>query len=197
MNEFVSIRAKAKERYDGLLAKALQEYDRTLSQIDELEYNLFGRLRRRQAIAVTIESVIPADKEFSIDDVMAGLLATDDEGRVWNKNKVYAHIAKMRRKGLVRQTRRHSYNVPALYVRSNVETPERPFADVTLSEVVPIVLGDKQMTELELTVAVIEAGYESKRTRQKLREAIGSILRKEGGRFKREGEKWAVATTRE
>jgi hypothetical protein len=121
---------------------------------------------------------------------MATLQAMDDS-RAWSKPKVWNHIAKLRRKGLTRRTKLHSYNEPAMYVRSDVETPERPFANMSLNEVVQQVLADKQMTELELTVAVLEAGYESKRTRRELREAIRQTLKKDE-RYMKDGEKWSA-----
>jgi hypothetical protein len=121
---------------------------------------------------------------------MATLQAMDDS-RAWSKPKVWNHIAKLRRKGLTRRTKLHSYNEPAMYVRSDVETPERPFANMSLNEVVQQVLADKQMTKLELTVAVLEAGYESKRTRRELREAIRQTLKKDE-RYMKDGEKWSA-----
>jgi len=192
MNEFSAIRAKAKERHDRLVVEAREQYERTLSQIANLENDLTGRTRLRKSIVASIEAVIPDDQEFSVDDLMLSLQQMDDT-RVWSKPKVWNHIAKLRRKGQIKRTRRHSYNEPALYVRTGVEAPERPFATTPLNDVVALVLADKQMTELELTVAVLEAGYESKRSRRKLMEAIGQILRKDE-RFKMDGGKWALIT---
>ena len=52
------------------------------------------------------------------------------------------------------------------------------------------VLGSQALTQTELAMAMIEAGYRSTMTAKGLRNAVGVKLRGERGRFARRGGKW-------
>ncbi len=60
-----------------------------------------------------------------------------------------------------------------------------------LLDVEVAVLGNQSMTATELTVAIMEAGYDTTTMpRSVLRDAVGTLMRKDE-RFKKDGEKWA------
>jgi hypothetical protein len=53
-------------------------------------------------------------------------------------------------------------------------------------------LAEKPMTQTELTVALMEAGYETSMTKPALRNAVGVVLREDARRFRKDGDKWAI-----
>jgi hypothetical protein len=71
---------------------------------------------------------------------------------------------------------RQQNNEPPIYVRSRLKVPEMPFADMTLAEVVEAVLV-RPMTQTELTLVMLEQGYETGMAKGYLRNADGSLLR--------------------
>ena len=170
------------------IRKARDEYAETLVRIAELEQDILGRdPASHRSIASCIESVIPDDRTFSTADIMAGLEALDP-GKVWRKRSVDNHISRLRDRGLVRRVRKSKGTEPAVYARMGVSTEPLPFEDMTLPEVIVAVLGDGAMTQTELAVAMLEAGYETTMGRKQLRDAVGVELRK--GEFRKDGGKW-------
>jgi hypothetical protein len=195
MNEFNDLRKRAREKRDKAIAQARQDYAETLGRIAALEQDLLGRdLSTHRKISVCIERVIPQDREFTTADIMAGLEALDP-GRVWRKRSIDNHISRLRERGLVRRVRKAKGTEPAIYARVGAKVTERPFQDMTLRQVIKVVLGDRAMNETELTVAMREAGYDSTMTPQALRNAVGVELRKNAGFRKTDG-KWATSSGR-
>lgn len=190
MNEFSKLRERARIKRDKLIAQARSEYAATLVQIAALEQDLLGKeSSRHKKISASIESVIPSDRTFTTVDIMAGLEAIDP-GRVWRKRSIDNHISRLRERGLVRRVKKSQGTDPAVYVRNGVEVPARPFEDMTLTQVVRASL-TRPMTATEVTVAMIEAGYETTMTRKALMDAVGVELRK--GPFENRGGKWVEA----
>jgi len=58
-------------------------------------------------------------------------------------------------------------------------------------DVLAAVLGERSMTQTALVVAMLEAGYETIQTPDKLRNHVGRVLRESPERFRRDGKKWA------
>jgi hypothetical protein len=190
MNEFIALRARARDKRDKLIAEARKDYEATLVTIASLEQDLLGReSSRHKRISASVESAIPRDRPFTTVDIMTSLEAIDP-GRVWRKRSVDSHIARLRERGLVRRMRRAKSTEPAQYVRCGVEVERLPFEGMTLAEVIRAVL-TKPMTQTELVVRMVEAGYDSTMTKPALRNAVGVELRKGG--FGNEGGKWTPA----
>jgi len=191
MQEFGSLRTAARKKRDAAIRKARDEYAETLRRIAELEQDILGRdPSSHRSISSCIESVIPSDRTFSTVDIMAGLEALD-LGRVWRKRSVDNHISRLRDRGLVRRLKKARNTEPAVYARLGVETEPLAFEDMTLPEVVEAVLSQRPLTQTELVVAMMEAGYETTMTQKALRDAVGVVLRGDPKQFRSEGRKWS------
>jgi len=188
MNEFIALRARARDKRDKAIAHARQEYEATLVQIASLEQDLLGReSSRHKKVSACIESVLPLDQPFTTVDILASLEAIDP-GRVWRRRAVDHHIFRLRERGLVRRMQKSKGTEPAVYVRVGAEVPQLPFEDMTLPEVIRAVL-TQPMSATELTVRMLEAGYQTAMTKAGLRTAVGVVLRKGG--FVKEGGRWS------
>ena len=62
---------------------------------------------------------------------------------------------------------------------------------MTLPEVMAEVLGDRSMTQTELMVAMLEAGYQTQMDKRALRDRVGVMLRENKGRFNCQGRNWS------
>ena len=63
-----------------------------------------------------------------------------------------------------------------------------PFEDMTLPEVVYAMLSEKgPMSQSELAVCMMEAGYQTTQAPKALRDSVGLVLRKDGERFRKVG----------
>lgn len=192
MEAFNELRRQARLKRDKAIAQARRDYSDTLVRIAALEQDLLGReLSSHRKISASIERVIPTDREFTTVDILTGLEALDP-GRVWRKRSVDSHISRLRERGLVRRLRKAHGTEPALYARLGVQVAPRPFEDMTMREVIRTVLADKPLTQTELVVAMLEAGYETTMTPQALRNAVGVELRKDG-EFRKTDGKWEIA----
>ncbi len=181
-----------REKRDKAIALARSDYEATLVQIATLEQDLLGKeSSRHKQISACVESVIPRDRSFSTVDVMTSLEALDP-GRVWRKRSVDSHISRLRERGLVRRMRKAKGTEPAVYVRVGATVPKLAFEDMTLPEVIRAVL-DRPMTQTELAVRMLEAGYDTTMEPRALRNAVGVELRKGG--FRSEAGKWAAVQT--
>jgi hypothetical protein len=193
MEAFNSLRKHAREKRDKAIANVRAEYAATLVRIAALEQDLLGREPTgHKTTSSCINRVLPSDRPFNSVDVMTALEALDS-GRVWRKHTVDGHIARLRERGVVRRLRKSKGSEPAQYVRVGVKLEPAPFEDKTLVEVVGEVLGARSMTQTELVVAMLDAGYHSTMTPRALRDAVGVVLRQERGRFVQRGGKWKIA----
>lgn len=190
MNQFSALRTLARQNRDKAIARAQADYEQRLIVINKLERELTGNVSYRyQKLTACVEQCIPTDREFTIVDLMTALMALDDSRR-WSRVGIHKHLATLRQKGLIRRLKKGRRGEPAVFVRTGVAVKERPFEDMSLSEVLAQVLADRRMNATELTVAVLESGYETKQNRRKLRMTIGNTLRRETDKFKRQGDKW-------
>ncbi len=177
-------RDKVRSLRDKAIQRARDECNRTLARIATMEFN------RRTMVSTCVESVIP-DHEFTVLDILAALESLDPV-RVWRRHAVNNHLSRMRDRGQIRRTRRRCGRAdPAVYASVEVDVPKRPFGNVSLVEAIAAVRGNRTMNAIELTIAVIEAGYETRMGRKAIRDAVGAAMRKDG-RFKRNGDKWDV-----
>lgn len=191
---FKQLRAQARERRDKALNRARDEYAATLVRIAELEQDLLGRdPSTHKSIASCIDTVIPTDGTFTTVDVMAALEALDPR-RNWRKRSVDNHISRLRNRGIVRRVKKSQNHRPAIYARIGVEVAPLPFEDMTLPDVVAVVLKDRgPLTQTELVVAMIEAGYQSTMAPKTLRNAVGRALMIDTDRFRQRTKKWTIA----
>jgi hypothetical protein len=186
-NEFVALRARARDKRDKAIADACTEYGATLVTIASLEQDLYGKeSSRHKMISACIESVIPRETPFTSVDILAYLEALDSR-RVWRKRSVDNHILRLRGRGLIRRIKRPTTREPAIYVLVDVPVTQSPFGDMTLAQVMRAVLVEPMMAT-ELTVRMLEAGYETTMGKKALRNAVGAELR--NGGFIQEGAKW-------
>ncbi len=106
MNEFIALRARARDKRDKAIAQAREEYEAALVQIATLEQDLLGKLpSKHKPMSACIESVIPNDRPFTTLDVLTSLEALDPR-RVWRKRSIDNHFSRLRDKGLIRRIKR-------------------------------------------------------------------------------------------
>jgi hypothetical protein len=189
-SEFNRLRGLARARRDKQLAEIRAEYEANLVSIAKLEQDLCGKVSSRyRTISSAIESVIPSDRPFTTEDIMAALEALDP-GRVWRKRSLDSHLSRLRERGLVKRLRKATLRERAVYARADfgTEGESRPLRAV-IAEVLT-----RPMTLTELTVAVVEAGHKSSTNGRQLRNQVARELREDG--FRRDGERWVrgVAT---
>jgi hypothetical protein len=189
MSAFLELRKHAKEKRDKIIGQARAEYADTLVKIAELEQDLLGaQPSKHKTIASCINSVLPTDRPFNTLDILAALEALDP-GRVWRRRMIDHHIFRLRERGVVRRLRKAKGAELAQYVRVGVQVARLPFENMTLPEVMAQVLGDKAMSQTELTMAMLDAGYDTTMTPKALRDAVGVVLRRERKRFSERGGK--------
>ena len=191
MNEFNSLRIRAREKRDRSIDLARHEYQAALHRIDELERDLVGNKHSPEMkTGECIDRVMPAG-EFTLHDVLNGLQDLDPK-RAWSAKAVGNHLLKLRKRGVLQRTKRSTTGCAARYVRVETVRDKQPFEDQPLSSVLPAVLGNRKMTVLEIAVALLESGFRTKMRRKRLTDAIYAAMLREPERFKREGAKWAV-----
>jgi hypothetical protein len=191
MEAFNELRKHAREKRDKAIGKVRDEYTATLVRIAALEQDLLGRdPSSHRTISSSINSVLPNDRPFTTVDVMTALEALD-AGRVWRKRSVDSHISRLRERGVVRRLTKAKGLEPAVYARVGVKVAPAPFEDRTLVEVMGEVLAGRSLTQTELAVAMLEAGYQTTMAPKALRDAVGVVLRK--GQFNKRAGKWIVA----
>ena len=196
MEVFNEMRRLAREKRDKAVYEAKGAYEATLARIAALEQDLLGRdLSSHKTIAACIDSILPTDRTFTTQDVIAGLEALDPR-RNWRKRSIDSHISRLRDRGLVRRVKKSQNTTPAVYVRVGIAVEPLPFEDMTLPEVVAKVLAERQpLRTAELTVAMLEAGYQTTMTAKNLRAAVGVVLRKDR-RFRETEGMWAARAGR-
>lgn len=193
MEAFIEIRKRAREKRDKAIDQARHEYAETLTRISALEQDLLGRdPSSHKTISSCINRVLPTDRTFTTVDVMCALEGLDP-GKVWRKRSVDSHLSRLRERGVVRRVRKSKGTEPAIYARVGVKLEPLPFQGMTLVEVVAEVLGDQSMSQTELVVAMLEAGYDSVQTPAALRNHVGVVLRGDRKRFRRASGKWVLA----
>jgi hypothetical protein len=191
MNDFIKLRQLAKERRAKMIAEAEAEYNSTIIQISNLELTLCGTNRvRHPKVNAAIESVIPSDRTFTTDDILASLQALDPS-RVWRKRLIYGHIQTLREKGIIKRLEKANGRALSVYVRADIT--DQP-AHRGLPEVLAGVV-TKPMTVTEIAVAAIEAGYRSRMTPRNFRSQVKRVLR-DGG-YRPDGERWNKGQTRD
>lgn len=193
MKEFNKLREAARDKRDKAIAKARKEYQETLVRIAALEQDLLGReLSTHKLISACVDKVIPSDRPFTTVDIMTALEALDP-GRSWRKRSVDNHITRLRERGLLRRLRKSRKGEPAIYARLGVVLEERPFEGLTLREAMRATL-QKQgpLNAIGLTVALLDAGYDTNMTPGAFRLAVRRELQNPKNGFRKEGEKWEV-----
>lgn len=193
MDAFKELRRQAREKRDKAVNKARTEYDSALVRIASLEQDILGQdTSSHTTIASCINSVIPTDRTFTNQEIMASLEAMDDT-RQWRKRSVDNHIIRLREKGIVRRVKRSQGDNPAIYARSDFDTDGGPLEDMTLIEVLEKVMaGREPMRIMELMMATLEAGYQSVMNRASLRTHIRISMNKKPDRFICVGGKWRL-----
>jgi hypothetical protein len=180
MQEFFSAAiSKARAKRDRAIAKARHDYQDTIRRIHQRAYGKLIRQRKRgaQRLGLLIDSVVPRHREFTIADIIAALTEIDPR-RYWHANSVGNHLTMLRKRGVIRRTRRHRPTEPSRYVHVDAPVPLRILEDMTLREVALAVRGNRTMTLTELTVAIREAGYDTKMNGKRLRDALAVIFRR-------------------
>lgn len=190
MEAFTEIRRKAMEKRDKAIATARAEYAETLSRIAAIEQDILGRdSSSHKSISSAVYQILPQDRPFTLDDLMASLEGIDP-GRLWRRRSVDSVVFRLRERGILRRLRRSKKTDPAIYVRVGVKVEPRPFENMTIKEVAAKLLAEKPMSQTELVMAMLDAGYETTQPARSLRNAVGVVLRGEPKLFKRDGEKW-------
>jgi len=191
MEAFNLLRKKARDNRDRIISQARTEYAASLMRIAELEQDLLGRDKpAHKSIASCIERVIPRDRTFTTEDILAGLEALDGR-RVWRRRSVDNHISRLRAKNLVRRIQKSHGHEPAIYVRAGVQVDAIPFENRTLPQAVADVLeASGPLRTTELAVKLLEAGFHTTMSPKALRDAVGVVLRK--GAFRHTAGKWAA-----
>lgn len=188
MDAFNELRKQAREKRDKAVSEARDAYDATLTRIASLEQDILGRdLSSHKSIAACIDSVIPTDRPFTTQDILASLEALDPR-RNWRKRSVDSHIYRLRERRIVRRLKKAHGEQLAVYVRVGVHIDPLPFEDMTLPEVAAKVLAERgPMRQTELVMAMLEAGYKTTMTPKNLRNAVGVVLRKDSRFCERAG----------
>lgn len=185
--DFNALRARARAKRDKGIAILRDEYERMLAQIAALEQDLLGaRPSSYKKISAAVESVIPRDRPFNIQDIMASLEAIDPT-RAWRKRSVDWIIVSLRKKGILQRIKRASIHEGAVYIRAEAAPPKAAVHDMTLLEAIGKVL-TKPMTSSEICVAVVESGYKSTMARNNLRNHAVRLLGLNG--YKQADGKW-------
>jgi hypothetical protein len=174
-DQFTPLRKLAREKRDRTIADARAEYASTMTALATIEGRLSEKRPRQGYMTASICAALPRDTEFTGPDLLAALEAADD-GRPWTKKGVTNLIGKLRRRGLIRRTRRPTPNKPAVYVRIDAHSGPADFKDAPLPEVIRSVLSEP-MSVAEIARAALEAGYRTTQSAAGLRQSVRAELR--------------------
>lgn len=196
MDAFIQLRKRAAEKRDRAYKQARDEYKLAITRIAELEQLINGtHIPGRVTTAKAIESVIPEDRPFTSLDIRAGLVALNPD-REWRQRAIDNQLYLLKKKGVIRRLRAAGNRRHALFVRNDVDIPPLPFENMRLVDVIAAVLARsaKPMTQTELTVAMLEQGYETDQSKVFLRNHVGNTMKTNPGRFRRQSAgRWTTA----
>jgi hypothetical protein len=185
--EFMALRTRARINRDKAIEAIRRDYEVALEKIATLEQELLGQSTNRLTrVGAAIESVIPLEADFTTTDLLAAL-ETAHSHRAWYKRSVDAHVNRLRERGLIRRVRGAKSNEPAVYVRVALPVRGTQVEDGSLLQAIGNALV-RPMNSSEVTVAVLEAGYQTKMTKSNLRYNVAKVLKRGG--FKQDGGKW-------
>ena len=191
MEPLTELRRQARERRDRAILAAKRQYVETLERIAAVEQDLLGHLpSSHKRMSETVEQVIPADRPFTTGDVMAALRAVDGQ-RQWYMRTVTNQITRLRARGEIRRLRRATRRQPALYARIGVSAVQVN-GDKALLDVAAEVLEGRSLNAAELTVAVLEGGYQTAMGNRRLMQELVKGMSREPGRFEFAGKKWRM-----
>ena len=142
---------------------------------------LAGKARKPGYKTASICAILPRDTEFTAPDLLA-ILESADDGRAWDKKTVSNLMGELRRRGLIRRTRRASAGIPAVYVRTDPGADPPRISEMPLAKAAQAVL-TRPMNLAELCVALVEAGYRTRQPSKGFRHSVGVELRR--GLFRR------------
>jgi len=191
-DQFNALRFKARERRDKAIVAAKAEYAAVLAKIATLEHDLLGgRLKRHSTISDCVQAVMPRDETFTVLEIVAKLEGLEP-GRVWRRHSVGNYIVTLMKRGLVRRLDRHKGHEPSVYIRAGANVPKRPFEGQSLAVVMRQVL-TKPMSQTELAIRILEAGYHTTMSKKAFRKQVGEMLAMPGNGFVKDGAKWEWA----
>lgn len=192
MKEFLALREAARVRRDKIIKQATQEYEDTIHAIAALADDLLGAEPNRRTTAEAVNSLVPEDGTFTTGDIMDAL-EKSEPGRIWNERAVGNQLSRLRDKGIIKRIRRAKRTERAVYVRVGVEYEKGRFDDMTLRQVIAVVLTEQGPLKVtELTIAVLEGGYDTIMNRKSFRRAVDTEL-KAHKQFARDSDgKWSL-----
>jgi hypothetical protein len=122
-SHFSHLRRLAIDKRDAAIARAKEDYEKTLTQIAVLERSLaLTGPARWKTLSIAVENFIPGDREFTVADIMAGLEAADPS-KVWKTACVFNHISCLIKTGIVKRVRRANFHHSASYWRADLPIP--------------------------------------------------------------------------
>jgi hypothetical protein len=140
-----------------------------------------------RSIREAVASAIPADRPFTVLDILSNLQA-NDASRTWRRRSIARCLAWLHQQGAIERLRRAQPRQPVVYARTGLGAQAEDAR--TLPQVLDEVLV-RPMTLAEIVSAVVDGGYTTNATPRDLRNRIARLLRERG--FRRDGDWWSPA----
>jgi len=191
MDAYEQLRQRARSKRDAAIRAAQSEFRQSVRRINELERKIGegasppppGNAAKGRIVWTIIRSLIPQDREFTIDD-MKRWLAENHSTRKFPASTVRASFRRLADQGLIRPVRRgHAAQVTWIACEDG-SADDVPFASLSLPDAAEVVLRDfGPLREVELVLAIQQRGNRRDAPSGRVVKSLAKALQSNPGRF--------------
>jgi hypothetical protein len=163
-NPFAALRQQAADKMDRAVQAAREEYRAAVCKINQLQEYFGqrpkenGKLKVDTPIAHLVEKHIPRDRPFTCVEIECILEALYPQ-RALRKVTIKSAICGLAEKQVIRRVSREK-NGYVVWVHADCEAIQKPYAAMTMAQVMAEVLKDRPCLRLsEIVVAIQTLGY--------------------------------------
>jgi hypothetical protein len=202
MDPYLPLKTRAAQKRDAAIAEARRVYRKDIEAIEALERRLPASrttdpsqlLAKPPSIVDLIRAVVPADKPFTVSDVMVAL-GEAHQGQKFHLPTVRTHTSRLCSRGFLRRLYKTSQQ-ETMYALAVSPVTEGALVSKNLATVAHEVLTEagKPLEPIEIAVCMRERGYRADDAPAVLVAAIRGMFRNYPGRFVQDGKgRWAAA----
>lgn len=194
MDPIRSLQSRAAQKRDHAIAEARRQYRKDIEAIDALSRQLPAPpppidrsqpLGKPPTIMDLIKAVLPADKPFTVSDVMH-LLHDAYHGQKFRHETVRTHTSKLCSRGHLRRLYKTGH-METMYVLADAPVNDGPIETKGLVQVAHDILSSAShpMKVSEIAARMKESGYRADNVPNTLMRAIRDMFKRYPGRFER------------
>lgn len=193
MDPFLALRHQAAVKRDEAIAHARRVYRTDVEAIEKLERALpkytpikpDASLRNAPNTVELIKRLIPADKPFTLSDVLQWLYDAA-KGQRFKEPTIRTYLSRLASQGVIRKLYKTGSN-GALWVNHGSTVEAGGIETMSLPQVVELILGEEQrpLKAVEIAVCMHSRGYRQKTSPKTLMRCIRDMFKRCPGRFVR------------